>query len=59
MRIKNMSNEQLVKAYGVGSAKEATWLPSNSGRGRKSFEKLCKRNAALEKELLRRLNERG
>jgi hypothetical protein len=59
MRIKDMSSEALIKAYGIGSAKEATWRPGPNGRGKKTFEKLCKRNADLEKELLRRLNERG
>lgn len=27
MRIKDMSNEALIKAYGIGSANEATWRP--------------------------------
>lgn len=27
MRFKDMCNEALIKAYGIGSANEATWRP--------------------------------
>ena len=56
MRIKDMSNEQLVDAYAIGCAKEATWTPGPNGRGRKTFEKITARNEKLKEELLRRLN---
>ena len=58
MKIKDMSNEQLVDAYAIGCAKEATWTPGPNGRGRKTFEKITARNEALKKELLRRLNQK-
>lgn len=55
MRISQMDNKQLVDAYAIASAQEATWVPGPNGRGRKKYESILKRAQLLEKEILQRM----